>query len=367
MVAYPIRVPRGTKAAMDAAAGASSLLEGEIRYLTDDKKFVGATGTGAYAPLGGGGEVETPGSASFTLEPGHNGKTLYAYLHSDATIPNNSNVELPIGFAVEIVAGGTWLSIKAQAGVSFNSASMLAVAPRTSARLKKLTANAWQLENGTTLVEPTVATSGSAQGTSSNPNVAVPYVLEAGDLWIIAVETAAYSVTTPTGFTAVPSGAQSTGTAGGTSSTALYLFYRVANGSETSVSLTQAGTDHYVSLSVVVKGVDPVNPIDSSSGSVAAASTSVSLPSVTTTRNNALILSFLAGATDTGSSQFTLGTNTALKRLKEEADTWTSSGNGGGLVLVSGIKSGPGATGATSGTLAASSVQAFCTIAINAK
>ena len=48
-----VRAKRGTKAQVDAAAGAGTLKEGELIYLTDEQKFAGATGTGAYAGLGG--------------------------------------------------------------------------------------------------------------------------------------------------------------------------------------------------------------------------------------------------------------------------------------------------------------------------
>lgn len=49
-----IRAKRGTRAQVNAAAGANGLKEGELIYLTDEKVFAGATGVGEYQEITGG-------------------------------------------------------------------------------------------------------------------------------------------------------------------------------------------------------------------------------------------------------------------------------------------------------------------------
>ena len=114
-----------------------------------------------------------------------------------------------------------------------------------------------------------------------------------------ANETASFP---PSGWTSLVS--LGTGTAGGTSATKLHICYRIATASESGLSVPDQG-DHQLGLIFGYRGVDLVNPIDTTptTSVEASGSTSVTLPSITTLTDDCLVVSYVVDATDTATLQ----------------------------------------------------------------
>lgn len=191
-----------------------------------------------------------------------------------------------------------------------------------------------------------------------------------GDVSYVICESANDVVTlfSSPGWTQGTGSPTGTGTVGGTSSTALTWWWkRATTNAEAAVSVWADGTtDHLAYFMVTVRGSsDSGNPWDVTPVmNTAAASTSVSMPSVTTVTDQCLILNVVSNPVDTLTAQFSAPVNAGLTGLTIIANANGTSGNGGGLAIVSGVKATLGATGATTGTLASSVVQARMTIAI---
>ena len=94
--------------------------------------------------------------------------------------------------------------------------------------------------------------------------------------------------------------------------------------------------------------------------------TSGSIPGVTTTVANALVVTALAASLPdaTGTAQYSAWTNANLTSLTERVDNTRNAGNGGGLAVATGVKAAAGATGNTAVTLANSATKAMMSIAI---
>lgn len=359
-----------TKSSLDALATEGELVVDQLFYITDEGVFARATGASAYAVASAGG-LKSVSAGLYEIGPGDAGKTLLFTGNALIAVPPDSYATIPVGFSVTIVPqitlthGVVVKPTNSTVTLHIGSGGLSHVKPGEKFEVTKVGANTWVGHNSHKPTSPEICeiiVNSGATSTAGQPphSFGVP-----GDLWIVGVETAAVTPSSvPSFFTALPM--QTTGAAGGTASTALSLYYRVLDGTETNFIHSQ--TDHWVRMSVLVKNVDPVIPIDVSAGSLASsATTAVSTPAVTTTRNNALVLNFVANATDTTDPQLALGTNPALSKLTIERQIQSTQGNGGGISLICGIKSAPGSTGSTTGTLATASVQARTTIAINPK
>ena len=186
-----------------------------------------------------------------------------------------------------------------------------------------------------------------------------------GDLGLLCIETCGGEAvpSTPAGWTPIPNSPQATGA--GATGTRLTVFYKFATKSnEFGENPADAG-DHNSGVIVVFSGVSMVgNPWDVTAGGVkGTASTSVSLPSVTTTVADTLIVHIATHDLDIGTAQFSGQTNAALANLTERADLSSTQGNGGGIAIWTGEKATAGAIGATTATVA-SSVNAMVTIAL---
>lgn len=186
-----------------------------------------------------------------------------------------------------------------------------------------------------------------------------------GEYGIVVVETANQSLATPSGWTAVASSPQGTGTGGGTTATACYVFYkycRTDNGLGT-INIADSG-DHQIVSAFLVINANPVTPVHVEAGDVAAAgTTAVSFPSVTTTSNNCLIVNIGTHATDGATGGPGVMTNAALGWKKYSHLYDDASGNGGGIYVYESVKETAGATGNSTATLGTSSVQGRITLA----
>lgn len=187
-----------------------------------------------------------------------------------------------------------------------------------------------------------------------------------GDLFILQIESANQTIATPSGWTEVPNSPQSTGTAAAAGGVRLAVFRRWATASESAPSIADSG-DHTTALISAYRGVDPTSPINASAGGVdSSATTSISTPSVTTTVANCLVLHLLGLDKDLADSDTITGTwtNGNLGSITERHDQTVTSGAGGGVALVTGIKASAGSVGATTNTADSSTTHAYITLAL---
>ena len=225
----------------------------------------------------------------------------------------------------------------------------------------------WEVEiYGTISAAPTYKTAGTEVNGIGAITVAWP-THQSGDVALLVVESAnqTISLSTPAGFAEVAA-QQGTGTAAGTAATRLAVYWkRATTSAETSPVVADSG-DHQIARIITFSGtIASGNPWDVTAGDVAAsASTSVSIPAATTTVANTLVVAIAANATDTTTAQNSGWTNANLTSLTERIDSNTTTGNGGGFGVATGIKAAAGDYGAMTATLATSSVQGRMSIAL---
>lgn len=212
----------------------------------------------------------------------------------------------------------------------------------------------------------TIAVGNVAAASSGTAAVtpALPTPISAGDLLLLVCETANEAITTPTGWTIAPSSPQSTGTAAATTATRLSIFYKIATGSDTAPVIADPG-DHLIARIMSFTGVDQTTPFNANAGGVnGTASTAVTVPTLTTTVDNAFILMCASWVTDTATAQGSAYTNAALTGITERMNSSTTSGNGGGFAVASGVKAVAGSVGTSAMTLATSSAAAMIVLAL---
>lgn len=195
---------------------------------------------------------------------------------------------------------------------------------------------------------------------------ALPTPIKNGDLLLLAVETANQAITTPTGWTQVTNSPQSTGTAAAAGGVRLGVFYRFHYGNTTGPTVADSG-DHQTAIITAYRGVDPANPINISAGSVdAAATTAITIPAVTTTSTNTLIVGHIGLDKDLADVDTitTAYTNANLTSITERHDESVIAGAGGGVAIVTGVKATAGATGTTTATADTSTTHAYVTVAL---
>lgn len=202
---------------------------------------------------------------------------------------------------------------------------------------------------------PTIVGVGAFQGAAGSINHTIggtSGISEPGDLILIFLESANEAYTAPAGggYTAAPESPIGFGAAAAANSTRLTIFYKFSNGAETTYVTGDSG-DHNSVGSMVIRGVDRVNPFNVSAASTATPATTVTLPSVTTTVPETMIV--LAVATDFDANSTTIFsalTNANLTSLTERIDGSTAQQDGGGLGVFTGLKETAGSTGTTTVT-----------------
>jgi hypothetical protein len=229
----------------------------------------------------------------------------------------------------------------------------------------------WSFTTAAVAAAPTYQAVGPLVGGTGAQTVVWP-THQSGDVALLLIETANQAATpmlsTPAGFVEVTNSPQGTGTAGGTAATRLAVYWkRATTSAEASPRVADSG-DHQVAIIITFRGVIASgNPWDVTAGNVAAtASTSVLIPGATTTVANTLVVAIVCNGTDTSTAQTSGWTNANLvpTSLTERADGGSFAGNGGGFGVATGVKETAGAYGATTATLATSSVQGRMSIAL---
>ncbi len=172
----------------------------------------------------------------------------------------------------------------------------------------------------------------------------------ASDILVILVETSNEPVAGVVGYAEHP--ASPVISAGGSSATALQVFWKRAVGGETSPTVPGA-TNHTIARIAAFSGcVATGNPWDvyagNNNGGVPA--TSVVWPSVTTTVPNTMIVNMIAEGRDQTGGNLTSIANASLTALTERMDSFTDTGDGGGIAMVTGVLAAAGPSGSTTGS-----------------
>lgn len=188
-----------------------------------------------------------------------------------------------------------------------------------------------------------------------------------GDLALMFIETTGGETPTCSGWTAAPSSPQSVGS--GTTGTKLTVLYRIVSNLATDNRTTNDPGDHCIAtiVTIAVGTFNSSNPFNVSAGGTAGtATTLVSIPSVTTTVDDCLIVGATSGDLPdaNGTSQFTFWSNGNLTGLTELFDVTRNAGNGGALGGFYGEKTTAGSTGVTTATASTSAVRGYVTLAI---
>ena len=219
---------------------------------------------------------------------------------------------------------------------------------------------------------PTIRGVGAMQGAAGSITHTIggtSGISEQGDLILIFLESANEAFTAVTGYLQAPSSPQSLGTAAAANATRLTIFYKFADGTETTYVTGDSG-DHNAVGSLVIRGVDRVNPFNANAGDTAAAPGGVApfistCPAVTTTVPECMIIIAVATDYDANSTAvFSNPTNANLTSLTERIDGTTAQQDGGGLGVFTGLKATAGSTGTTTVTQVASEETARITLAL---
>lgn len=195
-------------------------------------------------------------------------------------------------------------------------------------------------------------------------------ISEPGDLILIFLESAAQAFTAPVGggYTQLASSPQQIITppavAGGGNTVRLTIFYKIADGTETTYVTGDSG-DHNCVCSLVIRGVDLQNPINATAGNTQTPTTAISCPSVTTTVPECLIIHAMASDRDGNSTtNWSAPVNANLTNFVERIDQTFNTGQGGGQGIYTSQKGTAGAVGTTAFTQGQSEEIANITIAI---
>jgi hypothetical protein len=189
---------------------------------------------------------------------------------------------------------------------------------------------------------------------------------QAGDIAILFVESCggqAATLSTPAGFVNVTNSPQSTGT--GTAGTRITAFWcRATSSSMSSVVVGDPGDHVYGRILTFRNVIATGDPWDVTAGGIkATASTTTTFGTVTTSVDNTLIVLAASRGNDSTSAAWSSWTNANLSNLTERSDGGTTSGNGGGIGVATGVKATAGSTGQTTATVT-SNVDGHMTIAL---
>ena len=218
------------------------------------------------------------------------------------------------------------------------------------------------------VVPPTFVACGTMSASTANAVPGLPTGWLQNDIFLLFVESANQpaGIAPVGGWAEVTNSPQGTGATGGTSATALEVFWKRAGASEVSPSVGARG-NHTIATVCAFRGVITTgNPWDVTNGGVEATSdTSLSATGNTTTVADALVVIATTNHIDGNTtSRYSSWANTGLASVVERFDEGRNTGNGGGIGVTTGEKASAGAYGITTATLSASGVKAFMAIAL---
>lgn len=196
----------------------------------------------------------------------------------------------------------------------------------------------------------------NAAGASISPGI--PTGTEAGDILLLVCETdGSDTIAAPSGWESVANSPQA-----GTNSK-LHLFWRRAGYSESAPTVVRTG-DHLMGKMIGIRGGLPRgNPFDATAGGTGTG-TAQSIPGLTTSVDNCLVLDFITSGIDTNAAQHSGWTNASLASITEEFDSQSDAGGGGGVACAAGVKVTAGAVSATSVTQGSAENVGFVKVAL---
>lgn len=216
------------------------------------------------------------------------------------------------------------------------------------------------------MAAPVYVAAGAAQAALGGTDLTVPWPTHlVDDIAILIVQRCNESITlsTPAGFTLITS--TSAGTAGSNNSQITSAYWcRATSTSMASPVITNAlltaSNSYAIARIVTFRGcLASGDPVDTSAVSAdTTANTSYTIPSVTTSTADCLILLCCAGTRDNATSSCSNDfTNAALTGIGNYNNCSTAAGNGGNINTADGVKSAAGSTGTTTGTFTAATSQ----------
>lgn len=178
-----------------------------------------------------------------------------------------------------------------------------------------------------------VATTGKPAGTAVNDIILIETEITPGS---------GFTDLTSFGFTEHPNSPQS-----GTNSV-LQLWWRRADGSEPASWDIPRVSDHTIADAIAVQDcITSGSPFDASVGDNTDSGTSQTIPGLTTTGANRLVMDFISTGADTGTGVFTSFTNGDLSSVTRRVNHGYSGSSGGQLGAADGGKAAAGSVGAT--------------------
>lgn len=185
-----------------------------------------------------------------------------------------------------------------------------------------------------------------------------------GDLILLFVESANETVATPSGFTL--HGSVATGSAGAAGGTALWVFYRIASGADSTTSVADSG-NHTVAIKVAYRGVYTTTPIAGHSQNIwGSAASPLAATSFDTQRINSTAVFVVALDRDAASATpVSSSAGGSLSDWTLRAQNIISGGAGGGLAFGDGTLASIGNTGSPSFTLATASIAVGRVLVLN--
>ncbi len=217
---------------------------------------------------------------------------------------------------------------------------------------------------------PTYKSAGTEQA-STGTNLTVPWPTHvAGDIALMLVECCggqAASLATANGFVELANSPQATGTT--TNGTRIHAYWCRATSGAMSSPVVTPGANHGYARIFTFDGDIPSagNPFQVTSGGVkAGATTTTTWTDLTTLSNNCLLLFVAARDNDSASAAWSsfAGGNVTGHTEVSGSDSGTALGNGGGIVLNTGVMATAGTVGTPTATVT-SSINAMMTIALS--
>jgi len=211
---------------------------------------------------------------------------------------------------------------------------------------------------------PTYVAEGTRFVNSTGGVVPHPAGVQAGDFLVIMCETTGgEAVTAPGGWNVLTPSPQENSS----NISRLTLLYRYYVGGDSDPTIADPG-DHLNAQMVAFRGTSPIvaNVYSTSATSGYSATTNVSVPLGTTTRNQQLIAIFIADGADVATNRFAgIGAASSLDNLSHPVSQSTTFGDGGGLNLYYGAKTVAGSLGNLTATLGTGTGFVVITLALS--
>lgn len=187
------------------------------------------------------------------------------------------------------------------------------------------------------------------------------------DILILFVNSANEAIATPGGWTEVSASPQGTGTGATAGAVRLGVFWKRATSGEVAPTVADTGNHTYAVIAAYVDCVDSGDPVDVSAGdTVSSPSSAVTWPTITTTVDDAQIVTLISTGQDAaiGALLPVTITNANLVDPEVRFDDGSVSSFGGSLSIGDGMKVALGATGTTTATLQNTATQARIVLAL---